>query len=91
LNIQEDTQVFLVVETGCRYHAEMTFPDMVTAGIRVSRLGSSSVRYEIGLYRNDENTASEEGFFVQDNEDRISRRPTPFGDVARLLLEPLVV
>ncbi|KAB2673862.1 acyl-CoA thioesterase [Brucella tritici] len=91
LNIKEDTQVFLVVETGCRYHAEMTFPDMVTAGIRVSRLGSSSVRYEIGLFRNDEDTASAEGFFVHVNVDRISRRPTPFGDVARLLLEPLVV
>ncbi|MBA8841461.1 thioesterase family protein [Ochrobactrum sp. RH2CCR150] len=91
LNIKEDAQVFLVVETGCRYHAEMTFPDMVTAGIRVSRLGRSSVRYEIGLFRNDEDTASAEGFFVHVNVDRISRRPTPFGDVVRLLLEPLVV
>ncbi|KJF70265.1 acyl-CoA thioesterase [Agrobacterium arsenijevicii] len=91
LNIKDDAQVFLVVETGCRYHAEMTFPDMVTAGIRVSRLGSSSVRYEIGLFRNDEDTAAAEGFFVHVNVDRISRRPIPFGDVTRRLLEPLVV
>ncbi|MBB4570977.1 acyl-CoA thioesterase [Rhizobium leucaenae] len=91
LNIKDDAHVFLVVETGCRYHAEMTFPDMVTAGIRVSRLGSSSVRYEIGLFRNDEDTASAEGFFVHVNVDRISRRPSPFGDAARRLLEPLVV
>ncbi|MDC9813100.1 acyl-CoA thioesterase [Rhizobium binxianense] len=91
LNLKDDAQVFLVVETGCRYHAEMTFPDMVTAGIRVSRLGSSSVRYEIGLFRNDEETASAEGFFVHVSVDRISRRPTPFDDVARRLLEPLVI
>lgn len=91
LNIKDDAQVFLVVETGCQYHAEMTFPDMVTAGIRVARLGSSSVRYEIGLFRNDEDTASAEGFFVHVNVDRISRRPASFGDVARRLLEPLVV
>ncbi len=91
LNIKDNAQVFLVVETGCRYHAEMTFPDMVTAGIRVSRLGSSSVRYEIGLFRNDEDVASAEGFFVHVNVDRISRRPTPFGDLARRILEPLIV
>ncbi|MBB4403107.1 MULTISPECIES: acyl-CoA thioesterase [Rhizobium/Agrobacterium group] len=91
LNIKKGAEVFLVVETGCRYHAEMTFPDMVTAGIRVSRLGGSSVRYEIGLFRNDEDTASAEGFFVHVNVDRISRRPTPFGDVARRLLGPLVI
>lgn len=91
LNIKGGAHVFLVVETGCRYHAEMTFPDIVTAGIRVSRVGSSSVRYEIGLFRNEEDTASAEGFFVHVNVDRISRRPTSFGDVTRRLLEPLVV
>jgi acyl-CoA thioester hydrolase len=91
LDIRNGTQVFLVVETGCRYFAEMAFPDHVTAGIRVARLGSSSVRYEIGLFRNDEDVASAEGFFVHVNVDRISRRPVPFGEKTRQLLEPLVV
>ena len=91
LDIRNGEQVFLVVETGCRYFAEMAFPDRVTAGIRVARLGSSSVRYEIGLFRNDEDAAAAEGFFVHVNVDRISRRPVPFGDKARQLLEPLVV
>ncbi|AYG70974.1 MULTISPECIES: thioesterase family protein [unclassified Rhizobium] len=91
LDIKAGTEVFLVVETGCRYHAEMTFPDQVTAGIRVARLGSSSVRYEIGLFRNDEDVAAAEGFFIHVNVDRLSRRPVPFGDKARELLEPLLV
>ncbi|OWV73160.1 thioesterase [Rhizobium sp. R634] len=91
LDIKAGTEVFLVVETGCRYHAEMTFPDQVTAGIRVARLGSSSVRYEIGLFRNDEGGAAAEGFFIHVNVDRLSRRPVPFGDKARALLEPLLV
>ncbi|AIC29571.1 MULTISPECIES: acyl-CoA thioesterase [Rhizobium] len=91
LDIKGGAEVFLVVETGCRYYAEMTFPDQVTAGIRVARLGSSSVRYEIGLFRNDEDVAAAEGFFIHVNVDRLSRRPVPFGGKARELLEPLLV
>ncbi|WP_454702384.1 acyl-CoA thioesterase [Agrobacterium burrii] len=91
LDIKRGAEVFLVVETGCRYHAEMSFPDRVTAGIRVARLGSSSVRYEIGLFRNNEDIAAAEGFFIHVNIDRITRRPVPFGDRTRELLEPLLV
>ena len=90
LDIRGGNEVFLVVETGCRYHAEMAFPDRVTAGIRVAKLGNSSVRYEIGLFRNDEDIASAEGFFVHVNVDRYSRRPVPFGGKARGVLEPLL-
>jgi acyl-CoA thioester hydrolase len=91
LDIRGGSELFLVVETGCRYHAEMAFPDVVTAGIRVAKLGNSSVTYEIGLFRNDEEVATAEGFFVHVNIDRLSRRPVHFGDVARRLLEPLLV
>lgn len=90
LNIKGGAEIFLVVETGCRYHAEMAFPDDVTAGIRIGKLGSSSVRYEIGLFRNDDPAAIAEGFFVHVNIDRLSRRPIPFGNATRRLLEPLV-
>ena len=91
LDIKDSPEVFLVVETGCRYHAEMAFPDLVTAGIRVSRLGTSSVRYEIALFRNDDDIAAAEGFFIHVNVDRISRRPRPLGGVARQLLTELTL
>ncbi|MCB5205229.1 acyl-CoA thioesterase [Neorhizobium sp. T786] len=91
LDMKGGQEVFLVVETGCRYYAEMAFPDVVTAGIRVARLGNSSVRYEIGLFRNDDEMATAEGFFVHVNIDRLSRRPLPFGNTVRGLLEPLLV
>lgn len=91
LDIKGGAEIFLVVETGCRYHAEMTFPDVVTAGIRVAKLGNSSVRYEIGLFRNDDETAAAEGFFIHVNIDRLSRRAVPFGQAVRHLLEPLLV
>jgi acyl-CoA thioester hydrolase len=91
LDLKRGSEVFLVVETGCRYYAEMAFPDIAIAGIRVARLGNSSVKYEVGLFRNDEVTASAEGFFVHVNVNRLSRRPVPFSTVARRLLEPLLV
>ncbi|KKL51764.1 hypothetical protein LCGC14_2292230 [marine sediment metagenome] len=75
--------ICLVVETGCRYFAEMRFPDIVHAGLRVAHLGGSSVRFEIGLFRNDEDRAAAEGHFVHVNVDRDSRRPVPFDRSAR--------
>lgn len=80
-------QVGLVVETGCRYFAEMAFPDVVTAGIRVAKLGNSSVTYEIGLFRNDEDIASAEGRFVHVYVKRTTRRPAPLNTALRAALE----
>jgi len=82
-------QVGLVVETGCRYFAEMAFPDVVTAGIRVTRLGTSSVRYEVGLFRNDEAWASAEGHFIHVYVDRTTRRPAPLNEDLRRALKTI--
>ena len=84
-------QVGLVVETGCRYFSEIAFPDRVAAGLRVAKLGASSVRYEIGLFRNDETSAAAEGFFVHVYVDRSTHHPTPLGAALRGALERLAV
>lgn len=76
----------LVVETGCRYFGEMQFPDRVTAGLRVAKLGRSSVRMELGLFRNDDDTASAEGFFVHVYVDRANHRPAEVPDNTRAAL-----
>lgn len=89
LDIAEGEQIGLVVETGCRYFAEMAFPDVITAGLRVGRLGSSSVRYEVGLFRNDAQEAAAEGFFVHVYVDRATRRPKPLEDRLRATLEAI--
>lgn len=91
LDIHGGDQIGVVVETGCRYFAEMAFPDMVTAGIRVAKLGSSSVRYEVGLFRNDEQTAAAEGFFVHVYVDRTTRRPKPLNGRLRDALEGIAI
>lgn len=87
LDIHGGNQIGLVVETGCRYFGEMAFPDVVHAGIRVARLGASSVRYEVGLFRNEEETAAAEGFFVHVYVDRKTRRPEPLSNALRETLE----
>jgi acyl-CoA thioester hydrolase len=91
LDYRSHPEIGLVVETGCRYHAEIAFPDIVHAGIRVVRLGTSSVRYEVGLFRNSDDSASAEGFFVHVYVDRASRRPTPIPPDARAAMEAIAI
>ena len=79
----------LVVETGCRYFASTAFPDAITAGIRVAKLGTSSVRYEIGLFKADEDEAAAVGFFAHVYVDRETRRPKALGEAMRRFLEDL--
>lgn len=89
LDIHGGDQIGLVVETGCRYFSELAFPDTVTAGIRVAKLGTSSVRYEVGLFRNEEEPAAAEGFFVHVYVDRETRRPKVLNDRLRTALSKL--
>ena len=91
LDFAAGEQIGLVVETGCRYFSELAFPDNVTAGLRVAKLGTSSVRYEIGLFRNDEALAAAEGFFIHVYVDRLTRRPAPLNAALRSALERLVI
>ncbi len=81
----------LVVETGCKYYAEMQFPDVVHAGLRVARIGGSSVRFEIGLFRNDEDEAAAEGFFVHVYVGRDTHRPVPIEGARRAAFEHLLM
>ncbi|WP_447669014.1 acyl-CoA thioesterase [Methylobacterium sp. A54F] len=90
LDIARGPVIGLVVETGCRYHAPVAFPDAVTAGVRVARLGRTSVRYEVGLFRGAEAEAAAEGHFVHVYVDRESRRPVPLPEPLRAALAGLV-
>jgi acyl-CoA thioester hydrolase len=90
LDIQKSPVIGLVVETSCRYRSPITFPEPVTAGIRVARLGTSSVRYEIGLFRASDTEAAAEGYFVHVYVARTHRRPVPLPEALRSALVPLV-
>jgi acyl-CoA thioester hydrolase len=63
----------------------------VEAGLRVARLGNSSIRYEVGLFRNDDPNPAAAGHFIHVYVDRETRRPTPVPDAMRAALAPLVI
>ena len=83
LNSKSGSTVFLVVETGCKYFNELAFPDVISAGIKVRKLGSSSVTYDIGLFRGDADQASAQGHFVHVNVDRVTRQSVMINDQNR--------
>ena len=90
LDFQSGPTVFLVVETGCKYFSELAFPDIISAGIRVKKLGSSSVVYEVGLFRGNAAEASAEGHFVHVNVDRKTRQPIMINEACRKKLSLLI-
>lgn len=86
LDAEHGQVIGLVIETQCNYFAPIAFPDEVTVGFVVSRLGNTSVRYELGIFRNDEQVASAQGHFIHVYVDRQHRRPVPLpGDLRSVL------
>ena len=79
----------LVVETRCNYFESLSFPDEIHAGLRVRRIGASSVTYEIGLFRGPAAQAAAQGHFIHVYVDRATRRPVPLPDALRRALAPL--
>ncbi|EPX85977.1 acyl-CoA thioesterase [Salipiger mucosus] len=79
---------YLAADTGCTYFAEARFPDVLHLGLRIGHLGTSSVRYELGVFRNEDPTACAMGHFVHVCVDADSR-PVPIPDEDRALFETL--
>lgn len=76
LDIHLGEVIGLVVETHCNYFAPIEFPKAIDAGIRVGRIGGSSVRYEIGLFSEGEPLSAARGHFIHVYVKRATRRPT---------------
>ena len=89
LDIHRGETIGLVVETQCNYFAPVEFPQVVEAGLRVAKIGTSSVRYEVGLFLQGEPLTVAKGHFVHVYVDRASRRPTPLPARLKQVLETL--
>lgn len=89
LDIHAGETIGLVVETGCAYFAPTAFPDTIHAGIRVDHIGTSSVRYGVGLFRNDDDEAAAAGHFTHVYVGRESRRPVALPEALRTALEAI--
>ena len=91
LDIEHSPVVGLVIETQCNYFAPVAFPDRITNGIRVAKLGNSSVRYEVGVFREDEAQVSAQGHFIHVYVSRETRRPAAITDDMRRVLQSIQV
>jgi acyl-CoA thioester hydrolase len=81
----------VVAEVACRYHSSLAFPDLVTVGVRVTQIGRNSVRYELAIFRNQEDVAAAEGHFVHVFVARGAQRPVPIPDESRAILARIAV
>ncbi|MFM9942442.1 MAG: acyl-CoA thioesterase [Hyphomicrobiaceae bacterium] len=86
LDIHDGPVIGIAVETLCRFHKSFAYPETIDGGLRVGRLGTSSVRYEIGLFAAGEEMARAEGHFVHVFVERATHRPTPIPDAIRAAL-----
>jgi acyl-CoA thioester hydrolase len=89
LDLDASPVIGLVVETACQYFRPISFPDTVYCGLRVAHLGTSSVRFDIGIFRNDDDLAAAQGHFVHVTCDRATHRPVPMPADMRAALERL--
>ena len=86
LNVPLSKTVGLVVETRCTYFSELKFPNLVTAGLKLNKLGNSSVHYEIGLFSNSEEKTAARISFIHVFVDVKTRKPKK---IPSKLLKPL--
>lgn len=89
LNIECSDVIGLVVETQCNYFAPIAFPDQLDGALRIAKIGTSSVRYEIGIFKTGDETPAAEGHFIHVYVDRKTRRPTTLPASLRGALEKL--
>ena len=91
LDIHESKAIGVAVETLCRFHKSFAYPETIDGGLRVGRLGKSSVRYEIGLFAQGQDDARAEGHFVHVFVDRATQRPQPIPPEIRAALDKISV
>lgn len=91
LDIVAGTSIAFAVESQCQYLSPLAFPGVIDVGLRVGKLGNSSVRYELGIFAHDEQFAAAVGYFVHVFVDRETQRPVTMPAKIRSALERLVM
>lgn len=90
-NYLEDQTIGIAVETFCRFHKSFAYPEEIQGGLRIGHLGRSSVRYEIGLFAEGEDTARADGHFIHVFVDRPTNKPRSIPDDLRAALARIKV
>lgn len=85
-----DAPALYAVETACRFHRSLAFPETIDAGLRVGHLGTTSARFEVALFRQNEDKAAATGYFTLVFVDRASNKPNPIPPPMRASLQRLL-
>jgi acyl-CoA thioester hydrolase len=80
----------VMAETQCRYLRSVAFPDRITVGLRAATIGRSSFRYDLAIFREDEDEASAEGHVVRVFVESATQRPVPVPEASRAILESVL-
>ena len=91
LDIETDSVIGVAVETMCKFNKPLAYPEVLEVGLRVGKLGNSSVRYEIGIFQEGAAEAAAMGHFVHVFVDRATGKPAPIPDAIRSALERIKV
>lgn len=91
LDIHTGPVIGFIVESFCQFKRSLVFPDMVEGALRVGKLGNSSVRYELALFKQGEEEPAATGYFVHVFVDRATQRPASIPDAIRAALRKIVV
>ena len=91
LDIETDSVIGMAVETMCKFNKPLAYPEVLEAGLKVGKLGNSSVRYEIGIFQKGAAEAAAMGHFVHVFVDRATGKPAPIPDAIRSALEQIKV
>lgn len=90
LDIENSPAIGYVVSSACEYHSAVAYPDKIEAGLRVDRLGNSSVQYGIAIFKEGEQPAAAQGHFVHVFVDRVTQKPVPIPEPIRTALEKIL-
>ena len=91
LDIETSPVIGFVVNSGCNYNSSIAYPDNIESGLRVDRLGNSSVQYGVAIFKEGEDHAAADGHFVHVFVDRETNKPVAIPDNMRAALEAILV
>ena len=90
-DIRSQDAIGIVVESGCTFHRELSFPQVIEAGLLVEKIGNSSVTYRVGLFIEEDSEPAASGHFVHVYVDRENRRPVRVPANIRQALKPIML
>ena len=91
IDIKNGKNIGLIVQSGCNYFSSFQYPEDIDAGIRVTKIGTSSVRYEVGLFREKDQISSADGLLVQVYVDSKTNNPLPLNYDIKKILDTIFV